>query len=415
MTVICHDCKTRQWEGQSSAMRSRGQGRVFERKGSKYLWCAYFLRGKEYRESTGETDPKKAEKFLTRRLKEVGADQIGKSTFIGPQQERIKVGKLLDALEADYQLRGKDSPQFRSRLKHIRSRFGAWRAIEMTAEAVDRYIVELQGTGYASATINRHTQLLAQAFKLAIVRRHLSTAPHIRHLSEKGNARQGFFSDAEFRLLITKLPNYLLDFVRFGYVTGWRKGEIASLRWEDVENDVIRLRAENTKNSEARSVTLYGELRGLIERRKEQRQVNTASGTALATYVFHKNGEPVGDFRKVWAMACVESDLGQFICENCKQTVSGRRCTDCKCEVRYVGRVFHDLRRTAIRNMVRARVPERVVMKISGHKTRSMLDRYNIVNDADIRNAIQLVEEHSRNAVGGQQHPSIMQMTVAGR
>ena len=83
-------------------MNARGEGRIFSRKGSVYWWCAYFLRGKEYRESTGKTDTKEAEKFLKRRLKEVGADQIGKATFIGPQQERIKVGKLLDALEADY-------------------------------------------------------------------------------------------------------------------------------------------------------------------------------------------------------------------------------------------------------------------------------------------------------------------------
>lgn len=165
--------------------RPRGEGRVFSRSNSSFLWCAYYLRGKEYRESTGETDPQKAEKFLKRRLKEVGADQIGKATFVGPQQERIKVSQLLDALEDDYKLRKKDSPQFRAHLKHIRNYFGAWRALEVSAEAVDRYIAERQDAGSASATINRSTQLLAQAFKLAIDRKHLSTAPQIRHLSER--------------------------------------------------------------------------------------------------------------------------------------------------------------------------------------------------------------------------------------
>jgi hypothetical protein len=75
------------------------------------LWCAYYRRGKEYRESTRETDAKKAETFLKRRLKEVGADQIGAKTFVGPQQERITMGELLDALSADYKLRDKSSPQ----------------------------------------------------------------------------------------------------------------------------------------------------------------------------------------------------------------------------------------------------------------------------------------------------------------
>jgi hypothetical protein len=63
--------------------RARGDGRIFARKGSAFLWCAYFLRGKEYLESTKETDQQRAEKFLKRRLKEVGADQIGKATFVG--------------------------------------------------------------------------------------------------------------------------------------------------------------------------------------------------------------------------------------------------------------------------------------------------------------------------------------------
>lgn len=109
----------------------------------------------------------RAEKFLKRRLKEVGADQIGKATFVGPQQERMKVDKLLDALEEDYKLRGMDNPQFRTHLKHIRHYFGAWRAVEGSAEAVDKYISGRQEDGSAPATINRGTQLLAQAFKLA--------------------------------------------------------------------------------------------------------------------------------------------------------------------------------------------------------------------------------------------------------
>ena len=83
------------------------------------------MRGNEFRESTGETDRNKAEKFLKRRLKEVGADQIGAKAFVGPRQERIKIVELLDALEADYKLRGKNGMQARSNFKRVRLDFGA--------------------------------------------------------------------------------------------------------------------------------------------------------------------------------------------------------------------------------------------------------------------------------------------------
>jgi len=360
----------------------RGEGRIFERKASSVLWCSYYHRGKEYRESTGTADQHKAEKYLKRRLREVENDRDGIKQFIGPQAERIRVSELLDALEADYKLRGKDSPQFKVHLKAVRDYFGNWRAVELTSEAVDRFISELlegdpeappsKRRTKAPATVNRSTQLLAQAYKLAIERRRLSNAPVIRHLSERGNARQGFFGDAEFRSVVDNLPEYLRDFARFGYMTGWRRGEIDSLTWEDVDGDVIRLRGENSKNGEGRTITLDGELAELIERRKAARQVKTANGGMIAALVFHHDGEPIVDFRKAWATACKMANVQ--------------------------GKLFHDLRRTAVRNMVRAGVPERVAMSISGHKTRSIFDRYNIVSERDLREAMQRTQEYLANA-----------------
>jgi integrase len=386
--------------------KTRGTGRVFPRKGSMFLWCAYYLRGKEYRESTQETDLGKAEKYLRHRLKEVGADQIGAKPFVGPQQARIKISELLTALEADYKLRGKDSPQFESHLRHIRDYFGQWRALDVTAEAIDRYITGRLEAGAAPATINRSTQVLNQAFNLAVERKHLSTAPKIRHLSEKGNARQGFFNDVDFHALAGNLPVYLQDFSRFGYLTGWRKGEIASLRWEDVDGDVIRLRGENAKNGEARTVTLGGELGELIERRKTDRQVKTKGGVMmLAALVFHHQGEPVGDFRKAWATASVAAGLGQFVCGICEQPVDGHCCEQCNAAAKYSGRIFHDFRRTAVRNMVRAGVPERVAMSISGHKTRSIFDRYNIVNEADLRDAMERTQSYLKDCSAPRKRP----------
>ena len=351
----------------------RGDGRIYQRAGSSLFWCAYYLRGKQYRESTGETDEKKAQKFLSRKLKEVHADEIGARPFVGPRQQRITVTELLDALAADYKLRGVDSPQFRSHLKAIRDHFGDWRAVNVSAESVDKFITaRLEGTaelkGKSPATVNRSTQLLSQAFALAVKRGHLATAPDIRHLSESGNARHGFFGDREFRTVESNLPPYLRDYARFAYLTGWRKGEIASLRWEDVDGDVIRLRGENAKNGESRSVTLDGQLGELIGRRKAARKVKTASSVMLADLVFHHDGQLIVDLRKAWATAC--------------------KLAGCP------GKLFHDLRRTAVRNMVRGGTPEGVAMKISGHKTRSMFDRYNIISESDLREAMQRTQAY---------------------
>ena len=291
----------------------------------------------------------------------------------------------------------------------VRDYFGDWRAVEVTAEAVDQFsskLLEGEPDGAASekrpkspATVNRSTQLLRQAYELAIKRRRLSNAPFIRHLSEKGNTRTGFFDERQFRQVLTHLPEYLQDYCLFGYKAGWRKGEIAALGWDDVEDDPIRLRGEDSKNGEPRMIVIEGELAEVMERRKAARQVARATGDVmLADLVFHHLGQPVGDFRKAWQTACVAAGVGKFVCRHCGQPTKGRKCEFCGTgEVKYIGRIFHDFRRTSVRNMVRAGVPERVAMSVSGHKTRSIFDRYNIVSEDDLRSAMQRTQDYLRN------------------
>jgi Phage integrase family len=108
------------------------------------------------------------------------------------------------------------------------------------------------------------------------------------------------------------------------------------------------------------------ELQALIERRWTTRTYETSGGPALAEFVFHQDGIPVGDIRKAWAAACKAAG------------VPGLR--------------FHDLRRSGIRNMTRSGVPPSIAMSISRHRTISTFLRYDIASQEDKREALRKVE-----------------------
>ena len=93
------------------------------------------------------------------------------------------------------------------------------------------------------------------------------------------------------------------------------------------------------------------------------------------------------EFRKAWASACVVAGVGIMRCPKCGTQGTAKVCSQCDIPTKYVGRIFHDLRRSAVRHMIRAGVPQNVAMKISGHKTSSMFRRYDIANEEDLRAA----------------------------
>ncbi len=363
--------------------RQRGQGRIFKRKGSPFYHCAYYLRGKEYRESTGKVDERKAGRFLRNRMDEVGADRTGAKTFIAPQQRHIVVSELFDSLEKDYKLRGKASPQFKSHLAHVRDYFGLVRAVDLTAEMVDEYISKKLEAGFKPATVNRGIQLLRQCYTLAIERKHLHSMPSIRRLDESDNVRQGFFEEPDLRRVVAYLPEYLQDFTLYGFRTGWRKGGIKSLRWADVtkkiiedketkermEVEVVFLPGKYWKNGEPQTMPLVGELAEIIARRRAARAVTTKDGVMLSEFIFHRDGKPLGDMRKSWTSACKLAGVS--------------------------GRLFHDLGRTFARDADNDGVSRSVAKDITGRKTEAIYTRYRIVAEGEKASALLRMQQKS--------------------
>lgn len=358
-------------------MGGRGHGTLAKFAGSPNWVFCHYVRGTEHRESTETRDLKLARRFAKRKLDEVAADRQGLKAYLAPVARRMRVDELLDDFEADRRLEQiKSWASFQSHLKPVRAHFGGWYAPDVTAAAVDRYIEERLEADVAPATINRGTQLLGQAFRLAIERGKVTAVPSIRHLPET-NVREGFFELPEFEAVLAVLLEPLNDLALFAYLTGWRRGEIVSLRWADVDMDggAIRLRPEQSKNGRGRTVAFDSTLRALMERRQQARLLERGGVVTVADLVFHREGTPIADFRKPWAAACIAAGLYHV-----EREADGT-------ERKVHDRLFHDLRRTAIRNMVRAGVPERVAMEISGHRTRAVFDRYNIVSEADLRSA----------------------------
>jgi len=337
-------------------MAMRGMGRIYRR--GTTVWIQYSHRGRIFRESSHSDRETVARRLLKKRLGEIGMQK-----FIGPAEERVTFEDLAAALLTDYQVNAKRSVRgARLSMQHLRSYFGTDRALDITTDRICAYKLERQHESAANGSINRELAALKRAFKLLIQAGRLSHAPHIPMLPE-ANPRQGFLEPIDFARLRDALPEYLKDPISFLYLSGWRKSEMRTLEWRDVDtaSAVVRLRRERSKNEEPRILPLQGELLAIIMRAYDNRRLDRP-------YVFHDGGAPIGDFRKAWRNALLATALGNML--------------------------IHDMRRSCVRNLIRSGTPEAIAMRLTGHKTRSVFDRYNITNESDLAAASARLDEY---------------------
>jgi integrase len=183
--------------------------------------------------------------------------------------------------------------------------------------------------------------------------------PKFPKLTER-NVRTGFVEDADYGKFAEACDGvglWMRALFETAYNYGWRRGELLNLKVRQIDllSGTIRLNSGETKNDEGRVVIMTERVRWLL--------TQCLSGKKPEHYVFTrgKDDKPVIDFRDAWKSVCDRAGVSSLL--------------------------FHDLRRSAVRNMVRSGIPERVAMQVSGHKTRAIFDRYNIVSETDLKEA----------------------------
>lgn len=338
-------------------------GSVYRR--GKIYWIKYHRKGKQHFESSKSDKIEIAKRLLKLREGEIAQGKLPSSCF-----DKVKFDELADELLTDYRINGRKSlPRTERSVNHLKELFEGMKVTEITTPLIKEYVALRLDEKAANATINRELAALKRMLHLGAQQTptKVGTVPYIPMLREN-NVRKGFFEHGEFIALRNALPLYLQGFVTFGYKTGWRFSEIRNLKWTEVDlrKGEVRLEPGETKNNEGRTIYLDDDLQEILKQQLSMMKRNNR----MSVYVFpNKTYEGrISEIRKSWSKACKDAGIGAML--------------------------FHDLRRTAVRNMIRAGIPERVAMMISGHKTRSVFDRYNIVSQEDLKEAARKVRNY---------------------
>lgn len=341
--------------------QQRGLGRIFQR---GPIWYIQFsVRGTQYRESSESANHADAVRLLKQRIGEVAQ---GKP--VGTKIEKTTLGDLTMMLENDYRANKRHS-NIKAAVAHLHGFFGAdCRAVDLTSDRVTAYRAHRQEQTWnehpvAAATINLELALLRRAFRLAVDAGKVAGSPKFEML-HVDNARKGFFERAEFQAVVSELPDYLKPLATAAYLTGWRKSELLSREWRhvDFKHGWLRLDPGETKNGEGRMAPLMSELRAVLEAQRAWiGEIEKKIGAIIPWVFVRDDGSPIKGYRRAWRSACKRAGVS--------------------------GRLLHDLRRTAVRNLERAGVSRSASMRMSGHLTETVYRRYAIVSESDLREA----------------------------
>lgn len=395
--------------------RRQGSGGVYRR--GRVYWIRYNVNGDQQRESAHTSDKAEARRLLDKRLGEraegrliVGADKVTFEDLVEGFLADLKANSRKTLRETQRVIENHLAPYFHGRraseitttevqkyvayrrdtLKPQQVRKPSGRANPSTAPAATTTLVstteqavEAQLSAYSPAAINKELAALRRMFKLAVQAERIHRMPTIKVLAVQ-NARQGFFERRDLDKILAKLAETpitpadlraypdrlaLIPAVQFAYITGWRmRSEVLPLTWSNIDLSAaapfVRLEPGTTKNGEGRTMFLAGELLALVQ----AQWTKHLNETPDSAFVFPgREGGQLTRVDRAWRTACEAAGLP--------------------------GRIMHDFRRTAVRNLVRSGISESVAMKMTGHRTRSVFDRYDIVSEGDL---IEAAKKHDR-------------------
>lgn len=336
--------------------RARGTGQI---KKVGTIWkVRYTANGRRVQESAG---PRRADAvaLLNKRL---GQQAEGR---LHPEAATMEWKDLERIILDEHQQHRSYEKVERHVRKHLRRHLASEKVVGLQYNRLLKYKHDRLGEGASPSTVRYELSLLRTGLDVAHRSGRVAQLPPIPKLHVE-NTRSGFFEHHQYTALLPHLSKLVRPVVTFMYWTGWRRNEVLTRQWRhvDFERGEIRLDPGETKNGRGRTLPFSAvpALAELLEaQRAYTRAIERRTGQVVP-WVFHRDGRPIKSIRQGWRTACKNAKL--------------------------VGMIPHDFRRTAVRNLVRAGVPEKVAMRVTGHETRSVFERYHIVTAGDVRDGL---------------------------
>lgn len=333
---------------------------------STVWWCQYYVNGKRHRISTDTTEEKEAAQFLRRKMADAGE---AVHTMVA---DRVRMPQVFDLLEADWKAKdAKSLGDLLSKSAAMRKYWGDRKVKELGSSSIASYISHLRTVKspktkkpLGPASINRFLAALKHALNLAHEHEPplIARVPTIKMLKEP-KPREGVLTHEQYCAVRDLLPSYARVALVVGYHTGARRGEILGIRKEHIDLKAKRIRIPDSKSGESRYLPIYGDMAGEIEMAMHPK----------CPWLINDDGVRVSSWRKSWKATCTAVGVTESL--------------------------FHDLRRTATTNMIDAGFSEKEAMEITGHKTRSVFDRYHIVSEKKIAAMAERLEAHLESKV----------------